>query len=166
MCETMDIAYSQRKRQCRDRSHSRMSIQQLGHGIFLRRLLHCLIQFSDAAVQTVQQFQQLFPSPCRPARERQLFQQLPPRLRPQLPPLLDSLVQRQMLQPRSLPAASSLPACGDGSATAADRVAPGSVSTTAETDSPASAATAVRHPAGPSSACVLPGPDLAGIPRP
>src|SRR5207302_7864363 len=64
--KTTDVTESQRERQRRVRTDSRLRHQQLRLWMFFRRLLYRLIQLPDLLVEHAEQSQQVFPTTRRP----------------------------------------------------------------------------------------------------
>src|SRR5271165_1881732 len=92
------IANGRRKRQRRDRAHSRLRPHELRHFVSLRKFFRRPIQRCDLFVQIGLRLQQVLPPAPGPARHRQLTQRALSRFAPQLTLLLHPTIHRQVLQ--------------------------------------------------------------------
>ena len=88
----------QHVRQCRQRAHTRMGHQADYLGPLPGFLLGSSREFLDRRMQSIQQLQQLLPSPAGPRSQRQLLQLGSPSFAPQLGLPAPALVHGQRLQ--------------------------------------------------------------------
>src|SRR6478672_12200086 len=88
----------QHERQCRQWTHSGMGQQALGLRTLLHFLLDRLRQLRDRRVQSIQQLQQILPSPARPRSESKCLQLLSSRFPKQFLLAAETFVQGHRLQ--------------------------------------------------------------------